>query len=419
MGRIYAFANQKGGVGKTTTAVNLSACLAQAGCRVLLVDADPQANATSSLGAEPNGLRTSLYDVLIRRHPAVDNVIPTTHDGLDLLPSAPALAGAEVEMVSVLAREYLLRRALEPLAGRYTHILIDCPPSLGLLTVNALSAAADGVIVPIQCEYLALEGLGRLWHTVQMVRESLNPQLFITGMVLTMYDPRTNLSDQVVAEVRNHFPRPDVPDGHPAQRAVERGAELRQDDLAVRAAIGGRARLHGPGARAAGARGDRASCGRERGGARGEAMSAQARGLGKGLGALIPTGGAEAAARGGRRAAGRPGQRHHPQPPPAAHRMDAGFAGRACRLDQGTRADPAADRHPRRAGGPRALPADRGRAALAGGPDGRAADRAGPAQGSHAAAVPRTGAGREHPAGGPEPAGRGGGVPGADEPISA
>lgn len=206
MTRIYALANQKGGVGKTTTAVNLAACLAQAGSRVLLVDSDPQANATSSLGAEPNGLRTSLYDVLIRKHPAADNVIPTTHEGLDLLPSAPALAGAEVEMVSMLAREHLLRRALDPVLGRFTHVLIDCPPSLGLLTVNALSAAMDGVIVPIQCEYLALEGLGRLWHTVQMVRENLNPQLFITGMVLTMYDPRTNLSDQVVAEVRNHFP---------------------------------------------------------------------------------------------------------------------------------------------------------------------------------------------------------------------
>jgi chromosome partitioning protein len=204
--RIYAFANQKGGVGKTTTAVNLGACLAEAGCRVLLIDADPQANATSSLGIAPNEVRSSLYDVLIRKQAAADNVVPTTHEGLDLLPSAPALAGAEVEMVSVFAREFLLRRALESVRNNYTHVLMDCPPSLGLLTINALAASADGVVVPIQCEYLALEGLGRLWHTVQMVRESLNPALFISGMVLTMYDPRTNLSDQVVAEVRNHFP---------------------------------------------------------------------------------------------------------------------------------------------------------------------------------------------------------------------
>ncbi len=206
MTRIYAFANQKGGVGKTTTAVNLGACLAEAGYRVLLVDADPQANATSSLGIEANTLRSSLYDVLIRKHAAADNLLPTPHENLHLLPSAPALAGAEVELVSLLAREFLLRRALEPVLEQYTHVLVDCPPSLGLLTVNALVAAADGVLVPIQCEYLALEGLGRLWHTVQMVRESLNPALFISGMVLTMYDPRTNLSDQVVAEVRSHFP---------------------------------------------------------------------------------------------------------------------------------------------------------------------------------------------------------------------
>lgn len=207
MARIYAFANQKGGVGKTTTAVNLGACLAEAGCRVLLVDADPQANATSSVGIASNALRTSIYDVLIRKHAAADNLLPTAHDGLELLPSAPALAGAEVEMVPIPAREFLLRRALAPVLNRYTHMLIDCPPSLGLLTVNALATSVDGVLVPIQCEYLALEGLGRLWQTVQMVRESLNPALFISGMVLTMYDSRTNLSDQVVAEVRNHFPQ--------------------------------------------------------------------------------------------------------------------------------------------------------------------------------------------------------------------
>lgn len=206
MTRIYAFANQKGGVGKTTTAVNLSACLAEAGCRVLLVDADPQANATSSLGVVTEELACSLYDVLIRRRPVSDAIVATRHAGLDLLPSAPALAGAEVEMVAVLAREHLLRRALEGATSGYSHVLVDCPPSLGLLTVNSLVAATDGVIVPIQCEYLALEGLGRLWHTVQLVREGLNPGLFISGMVLTMFDSRTNLAEQVVNEVRSHFP---------------------------------------------------------------------------------------------------------------------------------------------------------------------------------------------------------------------
>jgi chromosome partitioning protein len=203
---IYAFANQKGGVGKTTTAVNLGAYLADAGCHVLLVDADPQANATSSLGIEPASLQGSVYDALIRRRPLAEIVIPTLWPDLNLVPSAPALAGAEVEMVSMLAREYLLRHALDGVAGQYDHVLIDCPPSLGLLTVNALTSAHDGVIVPIQCEYLALEGLGRLWQTVQLVREHLNPQLFISGMVLTMFDPRTNLSEQVVREVRSHFP---------------------------------------------------------------------------------------------------------------------------------------------------------------------------------------------------------------------
>lgn len=206
MTRIYAFANQKGGVGKTTTVVNLGAYLADAGCRVLLVDADPQANATSSLGIEPASMPSSIYDALIRRQPLAEVICPTLRSNLHLVPSAPALAGAEVEMVSISAREYLLRRALEGVAGRYDHVLIDCPPSLGLLTVNALTSATAGVIVLIQCEYLALEGLGRLWQTIQLVREHLNPQLFISGMLLTMFDPRTNLSEQVVREVRTHFP---------------------------------------------------------------------------------------------------------------------------------------------------------------------------------------------------------------------
>jgi chromosome partitioning protein len=204
--RIYAFANQKGGVGKTTTAINLGAYLAAAGKHVLLVDADPQANATSSLGVDASSLRHSLYDALINRVPLSEAIVPTAQPGLDLVPSAPALAGAEVEMVSISAREHLLRKTLDGITGHYDQVLIDCPPSLGLLTVNALTAARDGVIVPIQCEYLALEGLGRLWQTIRLVRENLNPHLSISGMVLTMFDPRTNLATQVVNEVRKHFP---------------------------------------------------------------------------------------------------------------------------------------------------------------------------------------------------------------------
>jgi chromosome partitioning protein len=206
MTRVYALVNQKGGVGKTTTAVNLSAYLATLGRRVLIVDADPQANASSSLGIDPTTVARSLYDCLIRHIPLLDVVLPTGQPNLDLVPSAPALAGAEVEMVSISAREHLLRRLFEPVLGRYDHVMIDCPPSLGLLTVNALTAASDGVIVPIQCEYLALEGLGRLWQTIQLVRESLNPRLFISGMVLTMFDSRTNLAGQVAGEVRKYFP---------------------------------------------------------------------------------------------------------------------------------------------------------------------------------------------------------------------
>jgi chromosome partitioning protein len=206
MARIYAFANQKGGVGKTTTAVNLGAYLAASGKRALVVDMDPQANATSSLGVDKNAVNPSVYHVLIQEAPLGRIILLTKRLHLDLAPSSPALAGAEVEMVSLLGREYLLQRALAPLRERYDYILVDCPPSLGLLTINALTAA-DGVIIPIQCEYLPLEGLSLLLRTINLVRERLNPRLTVTGMVMTMYDARTNLSRQVVEEVRSHFPQ--------------------------------------------------------------------------------------------------------------------------------------------------------------------------------------------------------------------
>lgn len=207
MTRVYALVNQKGGVGKTTTAVNLAAYLAAAGQRVLLVDCDPQANATSSVGVSADEVAYSLYDALIDRVPLDQVITLTAQLRLDLAPSAPKLAGADVEMVSMLARERLLQRTLQPVLHRYDHVLLDCPPSLSLLTVNALTTAHSGVLIPIQCEYLPLEGLGRLTHTIGLVREHLNPQLRIFGIVMTMYDARTNLAADVVAEVQQHFAR--------------------------------------------------------------------------------------------------------------------------------------------------------------------------------------------------------------------
>lgn len=206
MSKVYAIANQKGGVGKTTTAVNLGAYLAATGQRILLVDFDSQANATSSLGVDRTGLSFSMYDVLLNGVPADKAILLTQHVRLDLLPSTSALAGAEVELVESVEREYRLGRALESVVDRYDQVFIDCPPSLGLLTVNALTAAREGVLIPVQCEYLALEGLGQLLKTIYMVRDSLNPRLSVAGVVLTMYDARTNLSKQVVDEVRRYFP---------------------------------------------------------------------------------------------------------------------------------------------------------------------------------------------------------------------
>jgi len=199
-------ANQKGGVGKTTTAVNLGAYLAASGQRVLLVDVDPQANATSSLGVDRKNLSLSTYDVLLDGAPADRAILLTKQVHLDLLPSSPSLAGAEVELVELVDREHRLRCALDTVVERYDYVFMDCPPSLGLLTVNALTAAREGVIIPVQCEYLALEGLGHLLKTIYLVRDRLNPRLTIAGVVLTMFDSRTNLSKQVVDEVRRYFP---------------------------------------------------------------------------------------------------------------------------------------------------------------------------------------------------------------------
>jgi len=205
MAHIYAFANQKGGVGKTTTAVNLGAYLAANGKRVLLIDLDPQANATSSLGIDKSRIEKSIYDTLIGDTPLADVVQLTKRVHLDLAPSTTAMSGAEVELVAMPDREKRLKRAVEGVSANYDYISIDCPPSLGLLTLNAL-VAAHGVIVPVQCEYLAMEGLTRLLQTIGIVRKSLNPRLTVRGLLMTMFDGRARLSQQVVDEVRRHFP---------------------------------------------------------------------------------------------------------------------------------------------------------------------------------------------------------------------
>lgn len=203
--RVVSIANQKGGVGKSTTAINLGSYLAIEGKRVLVVDLDPQSNATSGLGVGQNEHEKHIYDVMVNDTPMEEVIVPTPTEGMDLAPSSLTLAGAEVELVSVFAREGRLKKGLEPVKERYDIVLVDCPPSLGLLTVNAMTAA-DEVLIPIQCEYYALEGLVLLLHTIERIKVHLNPEIKIGGIVLTMHDARTNISKQVMEEVRKQYP---------------------------------------------------------------------------------------------------------------------------------------------------------------------------------------------------------------------
>lgn len=204
MGRIIAIANQKGGVGKTTTAINLSACLAEAGKKVLMLDCDPQGNATSGLGINKNTAEVTSYDILIGEATAEEAIVHTEYEGLDVIPSNINLSGAEIELIGIEQKEYILQKQIGPLRDRYDFIIIDCPPSLNMLTVNAMTTA-DTVLVPIQCEYYALEGLSQLIHTINLVNQRLNPNLRMEGVVFTMYDARTNLSLQVVENVKNNL----------------------------------------------------------------------------------------------------------------------------------------------------------------------------------------------------------------------
>jgi len=206
MTRILTLVNQKGGVGKTTTAINVCAYLGLFGKRVLLIDLDPQANATSSLGINKYEVKNGTYEVLIGSEPIAPNILLNPKLKISLLPASPALAGAEVELIGMEERESRMREAIKPVIDRFDYIIIDCPPSLSLLTVNGLVAARDGVLIPVQCEYLALEGIGQLTQTLNLVRSSLYPELRIRGVILTMFDVRTNLSADVVREVRKFFP---------------------------------------------------------------------------------------------------------------------------------------------------------------------------------------------------------------------
>lgn len=205
MGMIYTIANQKGGVGKTTSTINLGAFLAHFGKEVLLVDVDPQSNATSSVGIDKQNVRGGTYQALLEDGDIKDYILRNPKLNLSILPASPDLAGAEVELVNEVGRENLLKNKLLPLKDEYDYILIDCPPSLGLLTLNGLVAAVDGILIPVQCEYLAMEGLGDLVSTIERVRRAVSPDLKVRGVILTMYDTRTNLANDVVKEVKKHF----------------------------------------------------------------------------------------------------------------------------------------------------------------------------------------------------------------------
>lgn len=204
MGRIISIANQKGGVGKTTTSVNLSACLAHIGKKVLLIDTDPQGNATSGVGINKGDVHNCIYDVLIDDVEMKNVILQTSMEGLDVIPATISLAGAEIELVSTISREVRLKHAIQEAKEQYDYVVIDCPPSLGLLTLNALTAS-DSIIIPVQCEYYALEGLSQLLSTIRLVQKHLNEDLMIDGVLLTMFDARTNLGIQVIEEVKKYF----------------------------------------------------------------------------------------------------------------------------------------------------------------------------------------------------------------------
>ena len=204
MGRVIAVANQKGGVGKSTTAINLSACLAEKGKKVLAIDIDPQGNTTSGLGVDKNNVENTLYELLLGEAEAKDTIVKDVVENVDLIPSNVNLSGAEIELIGVDEKEYIMKKIIDKVRRKYDYIIMDCPPSLNMLTINALTAA-NSVLVPIQCEYYALEGLSQLMHTIELVQDRLNPKLEMEGVVFTMYDARTNLSLQVVENVKDNL----------------------------------------------------------------------------------------------------------------------------------------------------------------------------------------------------------------------